>query len=89
MDLHIYQSAFKVVYKEANIDAKKVKLTSFNKRNSHRYKHQATEQMAKRIKTQSQLKVARLNERKVKRLDAKLAKGKICIEEYKQALAQL
>lgn len=89
MQLHTYIKPFKVVYSVANIDNDKVKLTSFNKRNSHRYKHQATDKMAKRVKTESELKVARLNERKVKRLDAKLAKGKISLEEYKSQLAAI
>ena len=89
MQLYTYIGKFKVSSGSANIDAKKVKLTSHNKRNSHRYKHQATEQASKRIKTDSEVKAIRLNNRKVKRLDSKLAKGKICLAEYRQALACL
>ena len=89
MQLNLYQSKFKVVYSTIDIRAKKVKLTGFNKLNAHRYKHQATEQMAKVIKTDAEIKVKRLNDRKVQRLEAKLSKGKITLEEYRIGLAQL
>ncbi len=89
MKLNTYIGKFTVIRAEACTDNTKVKLTGHNKRNSHRYKHQATDQAAKRIETDAQIKVRRLNDRRVQRLDSKLSKGKISLADYKAKLAEL
>ena len=89
IQLHTYIGKFKVLTSEFNDEPSKVKLTGFNKLNSNRYKNQATEKMARLIKTDSEVKVARLNNRQVQRLDAKLAKGLISLDGYRLAMARI
>lgn len=89
MKTYIYKKAFKIIHKDCSETADKVKLSGYNVKAAHRRKHSATDQMATIIKTDNEIKVKRLNERKRKRLDAKLAKGAINFIEYREKLAAL
>lgn len=89
MKTYIYKKAFKVLHQDCSEVADKVKLSGHNVRAAHKRKHSATDQMATIIKTDSEIKVKRLNDRKRKRLDAKLAKGAINVIEYREKLAAL
>ena len=89
MKTYIYKKAFKILHQDCSEAADKVKLSGYNVKAAHNRKHSATNRMATIIKTDSEVKVQRLNERKIKRLEAKLAKGAINVIEYREKLAAL